>query len=451
MTEETLARPDHNLAPSSLDAYWMPFSANRNFKAAPRFIVRAEGMYYEDNEGHELLDATAGLWCVNAGHKREEINQAISKQLEELDFAHSFNAGHPGVFHFAERLARQFPSPLNHVFFTNSGSESVDTALKIALAFHKLRGQGERQRLIGRELGYHGMGFGGLAVAGIGRNRRQFGMLLPGVDHMRHTVSPEHMAFSRGLPEWGAHLANDLERLADLHGGENIAACIVEPVSGAGGVFLPPIGYLQRLRELCDQHGILLIFDEVITAFGRVGDSSAAARWSVTPDIITTAKGLTNATVPMGAVIVSSEIHDTFMQASAPGVELFHGYTYSGHPLACAAGMAALDIYENEGLFERSRQLQEPWLDQAFAIRGAKNLVDIRAFALIGAVQFAPRKDAPPGARAAEVANYCYQKGVWVRNVGESVAVSPPLIINEQQIAQIFQTIAEAAEAVDQH
>ena len=447
MAEQT-TDSDHNLVPASLDAFWMPFSSNRAFKEKPRFIVRAEGVYYEDNSGHQVLDATAGLWCVNAGHGRAHINRALADQLEQVDFAHSFNAAHPQVFRFAERLVRQFPEPLNHVFFTNSGSESVDTALKIALAYYKLKGEGSRQRLIGREMGYHGMGFGGLSVAGIGRNRRQFGTLLPGVDHMRHTLNLEQMAFSRGLPEWGAHLADDLQRLIDLHGADNIAACIVEPVAGAGGVYLPPVGYLQRLRDICTQHGILLIFDEVITAFGRVGDSCAASRWSVTPDIITTAKGLTNATVPMGGVIVSSEIYDTFMQASAPGVELFHGYTYSGHPLACAAGLATLDIYESEGLFERSRQLQDHWLNSAFSLKGTKNIVDIRCFALIGAVQFEPRP-AAPGARAADVAAYCYEKGVWVRNIGDSVATSPPLIIDEQQISHIFQTIGEAIEAVN--
>lgn len=447
MSRHETGRPDHNLAPASLDAFWMPFSSNRAFKEAPNFIVGADGMYYEDNQGRQLLDATAGLWCVNAGHKREQINRAIAEQLEQVDFAHSFNAGHPLVFRFAERLTELFPEPLNHVFFTNSGSESVDTALKLALAYHKLRGEGARQRFIGRELGYHGMGFGGLAVAGIGRNRRQFGTLLPGVDHLRHTHRLEKMAFSRGLPEWGAELADDLERLVELHGAENIAACVVEPVAGAGGVLLPPVGYLQRLRDSCTRHGILLIFDEVITAFGRIGDSCAAHRWSVTPDLITVAKGITNATVPMGGVLVAGEIYDAFMQSSAPGVELFHGYTCSGHPLACAAGLAALDIYAADNLFERSRLLQEPWLDRALSLRGTKNVVDVRCFPLIGAVQFAPRPEAP-GARAAEVARYCYEHGVWVRNIGESVAVSPPLIINEAQISQIFETIGAAAEAV---
>ena len=336
---------DHNLIPESLDAYWMPFSSNRNFKQSPRFFVKARGMYYTDSNGNEVMDATAGLWCVNAGHYREHINQAIAKQLESLDFAHSFSAGHPAAFNFANRLVKHFPDALNHVFFTNSGSEAVDTALKIALAYHKLNGAGGRQRLVGREKAYHGMGFGGVSVGGLVNNRRQFGVLLPGVDHISHTLNIDKNAFSRGLPEWGAHLADDLTGLVQLHGAETIAAVIVEPVAGAGGVILPPQGYLQRLREICTEHGILLIFDEVITGFGRLGASCAAERFGVTPDIITTAKGITNATVPMGAVFVSDQIYDLFMNQSPAGVELFHGYTYSGHPLACAAGMATLDIY----------------------------------------------------------------------------------------------------------
>ncbi|MDA0790284.1 MAG: aspartate aminotransferase family protein [Proteobacteria bacterium] len=434
---------DHNLAPKSLDAFWMPFTANRDYRDHPRFIVAAEGMYYTDSNGHRTLDASAGLWCVNAGHKRQQINDAIAAQLEQLDFAHSFNSGHPLAFEFASRLIQHFPDSLNHVFFTNSGSESVDTALKIALAYQKVRGEGSRTRLIGREKGYHGMGFGGLSVSGLVKNRSQFGPMLPGVDHLRHTHDIERNAFSRGLPAHGAELANDLQRLVDLHGADTIAAVIVEPVGGAGGVHLPPEGYLNRLRQICDAHGILLIFDEVITAFGRLGASCAANRLGVVPDIITTAKGITNATVPMGGVFVSDTIYETFMSKSAAGVELFHGYTYSGHPLACAAGLATLDIYESEGLFTRGLELNDHWMDSVLALAELPNVIDVRCMGLICAVEMAPR-DGEPMQRGAEAARRCYESGVWVRNIGDILVASPPLIISTEEISLIFDTMRES-------
>jgi len=436
---------DHNLVSEQLDAYWMPFTANRNFQANPRFIVSARGMYYTDSNGQEIMDASAGLWCVNAGHYRPHINQAIAEQLEQLDFAHSFNAGHHNAFNFANRLKEHFPDPLNHVFFTNSGSESVDTALKIALAYHKLNGEGGRQRLVGREKGYHGMGFGGVSVGGLVKNRSQFGLLLPS-DHLRHTLDIEKNAFSRGLPSEGIELADDLQRIIDLHGADSIAAVMVEPVAGAGGVILPPQGYLQRLRQICTDNGILLIFDEVITGFGRLGAICAAERFGVVPDIMTTAKGITNATVPMGAVFVSDHIYDSFMNLSPAGVELFHGYTYSGHPLACAAGMATLDIYENEGLLTRGRELEDHWINNMMRLKGEQNVIDVRGMGLIGAVELAPRPDEPM-ARGVEAGKACYDRGVWVRNIGDALVFSPPLIISKEEITQLFDTVIEAVRA----
>jgi beta-alanine--pyruvate transaminase len=438
---------NHNIIPESLDAYWMPFTPNRAFKDNPRFIVSADGMFYKDSNGKSIMDATAGLWCVNAGHHREHINDAINRQLQELDFAHSFGLGHPNAFNFANRLITHFPDNLNRVFFTNSGSESVDTALKIALAYHQARGEGSRQRLIGRVKGYHGMGFGGVSVGGLINNRKQFGVLLPGTDHIGHTHNLEHNAFSKGLPGWGAHLADDLEELVQLHGAESIAAVIVEPVAGAAGVLLPPEGYLQRLREICTSHGILLIFDEVITGFGRLGDSCASNRFGVVPDLITTAKGITNATIPMGAVFISDDIYQAFMENSAPGVELFHGYTYSGHPLACAAGMATLDIYEQENLFQKGQDLEAHWISEAFKLQDAANVIDIRCMGLIGAIELQPREDEPM-ARGMEVGKLCYEKGFLVRNVGDSLVFSPPLIITEDEISQLFAAVGEAINKV---
>lgn len=432
----------HNLLPEGTDNFWMPFTPNRTFGEKPRLMVSARGMYYTDAEGNEVLDASAGLWCVNAGHYRPEINAAIAAQLEELDFAHNFNAAHPLVFEYASRLVKHFPDGINRVFFTNSGSESVDTALKIALAFQQLKGEGSRTGLIGREGGYHGMGFGGLTVGGIGRNRRQFGPLLPGADHLRSVLDIERNAFSRGLPAHGAELADDLTRIVSIHGADKIAAVIVEPITGAGGVVLPPQGYLQRLRELCTEHGILLIFDEVITGFGRLGDSCAANRFGVTPDIITTAKGISNATIPLGGVFVSDDVYDVFQSAPA-GIELFHGYTYSGHPVACAAGMATLSIYENENLFERGREAEDIWLDAAMSLRNAPGVIDIRCHPLIAAVELEAGPDGP-GTRGIEVAARCYEKGVWFRNIGDILVTSPPLIISDDEIRHMFGVLGEA-------
>lgn len=428
---------------SRFDAFWMPFTANREFKQAPCLMVAAEGMHYIDSTGKRVLDATAGLWCVNAGHKREAINRAITRQLAELDFAHSFNLGHPLAFEFANKLVGHFPDPLNKVFFTNSGSESVDTALKIALAYHRLRGEGTRTRLIGRERSYHGVGFGGVSVAGLANNKRAFGPLLPGVDHLPHTLDYKHNAFTRGMPSWGSHLADELERLVQLHGEENIAAVIVEPVQGAGGVIIPPRGYLQRLREITSAHGILLIFDEVICAFGRLGASSAAQRFGVIPDMITTAKAITNAAIPMGAVLISDAIYNTFMARSIPGVELFHGYTYSGHPVACAAGIATLEVYEQENLFHRALQMENYWTECAMSLRDHPVLMDIRCMGLIAGLDIKPEPN-QPGARGDTVRKSCYEQGVLVRNVSDTIVLSPPLIIEESQIETIFHTIGNA-------
>ena len=443
-----MSQLDHNLVPRDLDSFWMPFTASRNFKKSPRFIVAADGMYYHDSEGNRLLDVSAGLWCVNAGHHRQSINDAIAVQLTELDFAHSFNSGHPHAFNFASRLVEHFPEPLNHVFLTNSGSESVDTALKIALAYHQYNGNGSRQRLIGREKAYHGMGFGGISVGGLVKNRQSFGQLLPGTDHIRHTLDIERNAFSRGLPVHGVEFADDLRRLIDLHGADNIAAVIVEPVAGAGGVILPPQGYLERLREICTNNGILLIFDEVITGFGRLGAASAAEKFGVIPDIITTAKGISNATIPLGGVFVSDDIYDSFMAIDSSGVEFNHGYTYSGHPVACAAGMATLDIYEEEQLFHRADELEKAWLDGLMSFRDEPNVIDARGIPLIGAIELESR-DGAPMQRGVEVGMRCYEKGAWVRTIGDIVVLSPPLIVSEDQITEIFEIIRTSIRQVD--
>ena len=443
-----MSRLNHNFVPRDLNSFWMPFTASRNFKENPKFIVSADGMYYHDSEGNKLLDVSAGLWCVNAGHHRRRINDAIASQLTELDFAHSFNSGHPLAFNFASRLVRHFPDPLNHVFLTNSGSESVDTALKIALAYHQHNGNGSRQRLIGREKAYHGMGFGGISVGGLVKNRQSFGQLLPGTDHIRHTLDIERNAFSRGLPTHGVEFAEDLQRLIDLHGADNIAAVIVEPVAGAGGVILPPQGYLERLREICTDNGIVLIFDEVITGFGRLGAASASEKFRVIPDIITTAKGISNATIPLGGVIVSDDIYDSFMAIDSSGVELNHGYTYSGHPVACAAGMATLDIYEEERLFERADELEKVWLDGLMSFQEEPKVIDARGIPLIGAVELETR-DGAPMQRGLEVGTRCYEKGAWVRTIGDIIVLSPPLIVSEDQINEIFQIIRESIRQVD--
>ena len=434
--------------PASLDAWWMPFTANRQFKAAPRLLTAAQGMHYQTAEGDDVLDGTAGLWCVNAGHGRREIIDAVQRQLSQMDYAPPFQMGHPLAFKLAERLAALAPPGLDRIFFTNSGSEAVDTALKIARAFHQLRGDHKRTLLIGREKGHHGVGFGGISVGGLANNRNNFGPLLADVDHLPHTLNIERNAFSRGLPAHGVELADDLLKQIEKHGAETIAAVIVEPISGSAGVILPPQNYLQRLREICTQHGILLIFDEVITAFGRVGDCFAAQRFGVTPDLITTAKGLTNGNIPMGAVFVSRVVHEIFMQGPAKDIELFHGYTYSGHPVACAAALATLDIYARENLFERSRQLETVWQETASTLQAIDSIIDIRCFGLLAGIELQPRADAP-GARAYEVFVECLRRGILVRVTGDVIALSPPLIIEHEQIKHLFATLGAVISEID--
>ncbi len=426
----------------SLDPFWMPFTANRQFKARPRLLASAEGMFYTDVEGRQVMDGTSGLWCCNAGHGRREIAEAVSKQISSMDFAPTFQMGHPLPFQLAERLTELSPAGLNRVFFTNSGSESVDTALKIALAYQRAIGQGTRTRLIGRELGYHGVGFGGISVGGMVNNRKAFGTQLPGVDHLPHTLDLERNAFTQGLPQFGIERAEALEALVTLHGAENIAAVIVEPMSGSAGVILPPQGYLKRLREITAKHGILLIFDEVITGYGRVGAPFAAQRWEVTPDIITTAKGLTNGAIPMGAVFVSQAIHDAFMQGPAGAIEFFHGYTYSGHPVAAAAALATLDIYARDGLLTRAAELESYWAELLHSLKGLPNVIDIRNTGLVGAIHLASR-DGAPGARGYEVFDGCFWQGAMIRCTGDILAMSPPLIAEKQDLDQLIEIVGK--------
>ncbi|MBX6374688.1 MAG: aspartate aminotransferase family protein [Acetobacteraceae bacterium] len=432
--------------PNNLDAFWMPFTDNRYFKAHPRLLARAEGMSYYTPEGREVLDGTAGLWCCNAGHGRREIVEAIQKQAAVMDFAPTFQLGHPIVFEAAARVAEMTPPGLDRVFFTNSGSESADTALKIALAYHKARGESSRVRLIGRERGYHGVGFGGMSVGGIGPNRKQFGALLPYVDHLPHTHLPQKNAFSRGQPEHGAELADALEALVALHGAETIAAVIVEPVAGSTGVLVPPKGYLERLRAICDKYGILLIFDEVITGFGRLGANFGSERLGVTPDIITMAKGLTNAAVPMGAVAVKGEIYDAVVNGAPGGIELFHGYTYSGHPLAAAAAIATLELHRREDLPGRARAMEPYWQDAVHSLKDLPNVIDTRDIGLIGGIELAPRPG-KPGARAMDVFRRCFDSGVLVRVTGDIVALSPPLIVERHHVDRIIGTLGDAIRA----
>ena len=434
--------PPVALTRSELEALWLPFTANRQFKANPRLLARASGMYYWTADGRKVLDGTAGLWCVNAGHARREITQAVAAQLETLDFGPTFQLAHPLAFQLANELVRIAPSGLDHVFFTNSGSEAVDTALKIALAFHRVRGAGTRTRLIGRERAYHGVGFGGISVGGIVPNRRTWSAaLIPGVDHLPHTHDLARNAFSRGLPEHGAELADELEGIIALHDASNIAAVIVEPVAGSTGVLLPPRGYLQRLREICDRHGILLIFDEVITGFGRTGSAFAAQEFGVRPDMITLAKGLTNGCIPMGGVLLSKAIYEAFMQGP-DGIELFHGYTYSAHPAACAAGLATLGLYEREGLLTRAASLGKYWEDAAHALRGLPHVIDVRNYGLILGLELEPIPG-KVGTRGYEVFTRCFERGVLVRQTGDVIALSPPLIVEKAQIDQIFGTLSE--------
>jgi beta-alanine--pyruvate transaminase len=431
---------------SDLEALWMPFTPNRQFKAKPRLLARASGMHYWTPEGRQILDGVAGLWCVNAGHGRHEITEAVANQLETMDYAPPFQMGHPPAFALANELVKIAPAGLDHVFFTNSGSEAVDTALKIALAWQRARGEATRTRLIGRERGYHGVGFGGISVGGISANRKAWSTaLLPGVDHLQHTHDLAKNAFSRGAPAHGAHLADELERLVALHDASTIAAVIVEPIAGSTGVLIPPVGYLQRLREICDRHGILLIFDEVITGFGRTGAPFAAQEFGVTPDLLTVAKGMTNGCVPMGGVLVSKAVYDTFMHGP-DGIELFHGYTYSAHPVACAAGLATLDIYRREGLLTRARTLAGKWEDAAHALRGLPHVLDVRNYGLILGLELAPIAG-KPGARAFEVYTKCFERGLLIRQTADILALSPPLIVTAAQIDEIFGTLTEVLRA----
>ena len=433
--------------PNDLDAFWMPYSDNRGFKANPRLLARAEGMHYYTPEGREILDGTAGLWSCNAGHGRREITEAIQRQAAVMDFAPTFQLGHPLAFEAASRVAEMTPAGLDRVFFTNSGSESADTALKIALAYHRARGEGSRVRLIGRERGYHGVGFGGMSVGGIGGNRKQFGAMLPYVDHLPHTHSPGRNAFSRGQPEHGAELADALEGLVTLHGADTIAAVMVEPVAGSTGVLVPPKGYLERLRAICDRHGILLIFDEVITGFGRLGTDFGAERLGVVPDLMTMAKGLTNAAVPMGAVATTEAVYGAIVDGAPAGIELFHGYTYSGHPLAAAAAIATMALHRVEDLPGRGRAMEGYWEDAAHSLRREDGVVDVRNIGLVAGIELAPR-EGKPGARAMDVFRRCFDEGVLVRVTGDIVALSPPLIVERPQVDRIVETVGEAIRAI---
>ncbi|MBZ9603929.1 aspartate aminotransferase family protein [Phyllobacterium chamaecytisi] len=433
---------------NNLEAFWMPFTANRQFKENPRLLVSAKDMHYKSHDGREILDGTAGLWCCNAGHGRPKIVEAVQKQVAELDYAPAFQMGHPKAFELAARLAAMLPSPLDHVFFTNSGSESVDTALKIALAYHRAKGNGTKVKLIGRERGYHGVGFGGISVGGISGNRKTFGNALGGIDHIRHTHDLARNAYTRGEPEYGAEFADDLEKVVALHDASNIAAVIVEPVAGSTGVLIPPKGYLKRLREICTKHDILLIFDEVITGFGRLGTPFAVDYFGVVPDLVTTAKGITSGVIPMGAVFASKQIYETFMTGPENMIELFHGYTYSGHPVACAAALATLDTYEEEGLLTRASEIASYWEDALHALKGLPHVIDIRNLGLIGAIELEPIEGAPTK-RAFQAFLKAYEKGVLIRTTGDIIALSPPLIISKGQIEHLFDTLADVLKNLD--
>ena len=433
--------------PKSMSAFWMPFTNNRDFKVDPRLLVSAEGMYYKDVDGNHILDGTAGLWCVPCGHAQPRIVNAVREMIGQLDFAPTFQMGHPAAFDLAEQLMDYTGHKFGHVFYTNSGSEAVDTALKIALAYHKARGEGGRTRLIGRERGYHGVGFGGLSVGGIGPNRKSFGPLLPGVDHLPHTHNLLKNAFSRGEPDFGAELADELERLVTLHDASTIAAVIVEPVSGSTGVLVPPKGYLKKLRQICDKHGILLIFDEVITGFGRLTTPFAADYFDVEPDMMTTAKGLTNGVIPMGAVFTKRHIHDAFMEAPA-GIELFHGYTYSGHPVACAAALATLEVFREQQILEHAREIQPYWEDAVHALKGLPHVIDLRTIGLIAGIELEPIPG-KPGARAYQALKRAFADGILIRTTGDIIALSPPLILDKQHIDELFGKLANVLKNLD--
>jgi beta-alanine--pyruvate transaminase len=436
-----------SLTTNSLNEFWMPFTANRQFKSAPRLLVSAKDMHYQSHDGRSILDGAAGLWCVNAGHCRPRISVAIARQAGTMDFAPMFQMGHPLAFELASRVSAMLPDGLDHVFFSNSGSEAVDTALKIALAYHRARGEGQRTRLIGRERGYHGVGFGGISVGGIGNNRKQFGTMLTGVDHLPHTHDIARNAFSKGQPAHGAERADVLESILALHDPSTVAAVIVEPMAGSTGVLIPPVGYLQRLKDICTKHGILLIFDEVISGFGRLGAPFAVDLFGITPDILTLAKGITNATVPMGATIVSNTIHDAFMNGPAGAIELFHGYTYSAHVLACAAALATLDTYEEESIFQNAASLSPYFEDAVHSLKTLPNVIDIRNLGMVAGVELAPRPGAV-GARAYDVFVACYNAGLLVRVTGDIIAISPPLIAEKHHIDELVGILGDVIKAV---
>jgi beta-alanine--pyruvate transaminase len=444
----TILSDQLHLHPDQLDAYWMPFTANRQFKAAPRMMAKAEGMHYWTSEGRKILDGFSGLWCCNAGHNRKPIVEAIQKQAATMDYAPAFQMAQPLAFELANRIVDIAPEGMNHVFFCNSGSEAVDTALKIALAYHRVKGEGARTRLIGRERGYHGVGFGGISVGGMVANRKMFGTMLAGVDHLPHTHDLAHNAYSRGEPQWGAHLADELERLVALHDPSTIAAVIVEPMAGSTGVLVPPKGYLERLREITRKHGILLIFDEVITAFGRLGGAFAADVYGVVPDMITFAKGVTSGSVPMGGVLATSAVHDAFMVGPPGAIELFHGYTYSAHVLACAAGVATLQLYKDEDLFARAKKMAPVLEDALHSLKGTRHVIDVRNCGLVGAVELEPRAGAP-GARTFDTYLGCWDKGVLVRQAGEIICFAPALIVEESHIAEMVGTLRTVLESVN--
>ncbi len=437
--------PNSKPVANNLEAFFMPFTANQQFKKNPRMLAKAKGVHYWTPEGRKIIDGTAGLWCVNAGHGREEIKAAIAKQLDEMDYAPSFQMGHPKAFELAARHAAMLPGDLNHAFYCNSGSEAVDSALKIALAYHRANGQGTRTRFVGRERGYHGVGFGGISVGGMVNNRKWFGAMLPGVDHMPHTHLPQN-AFSKGQPEHGAELADELEKIVGLHDASNIAAVIVEPCAGSTGYLPPPKGYLQRLRQICDKHGILLIFDEVITGFGRLGTGFAADKFGVIPDLMTVAKGISNATVPMGGVFVRKPVFDGLMNGPEGAIDLFHGYTYSAHPLACAAASAVLDIYRDENLFERAAELSPYWEEGVHSLKGLPNVTDIRNLGLAAGIDLAP--SGPVGSRGFAAFTKAFDLGLMVRQSGDAIAMSPPLVIEKAQIDEIIDITARTIRAV---
>ena len=426
----------------NLDNYWLPFTPNKKFKANPRLLTSAKGMFYKSDDGREVLDGIAGLWCTNAGHCHPKIVAAVQNQAAELDYATAFNMSHPKAFELAEKVSSLTPKGLDRIFYGNSGSEAVETAMKVALAYHASKGDGQKTKCVGREKGYHGVNFGGVSVGGLTPNRKSFGPLLPGIDHMPHTWDTEHMAFSKGQPEWGLHLADELEKILILQDPSTVAAVIIEPVTGSGGVIVPPVGYLERIREICTKHNVLLIFDEVITGFGRLGCCFAANRFDVRPDMITMAKGLTSAMIPMSAVAFDNSIYDQLMEGPEAMIELFHGYTYSGHPVACAAGIAALDVYEEEGLFDRAKEMEPHFQEAIHSLKGLNQVIDIRNIGLMGAIHFG--SDGLPATEfAAKVFQHCYDNNVLVRYSGEFLVLSPSLLVEKEHL----DTIADALKA----